>query len=1029
MGMPRVGNHGWADGVEATDPRRVGTEGPDMQHRIAGIVTAALVATLLVGGPGAEHVPPAAAAGAAPLIPVGAAPAGATSILDGNATTTERLVEDDPVHAALAVSRMRFVDHVAAGRRASHVVLSRDDLFADSLVGAALTDTGPLLLTGQKVLLEVVATELDRVLAPLGTVYLLGGPAALDPAVEDAVRNAGFIPRRLAGETRVETALEVADEVRSRHPDRDEVMLARAFGDGTAAWADAIAAGGLAAAAGVPIVVTHTDRLDAPVRAWLDADAPALTVVLGGPAAIAEPTIVGVPNPERVWGDDRQGTAADLARRGWGVSETGARRAVVIDARETDAWGVGLAAAGLAADVRVPILTLTTDVADTVRPLVRTCGPAEVDVAVIGSGRFVSGSLRERLDLLDGDACGPDGEIERDPNLRRGAACGHPSPRYEVEALERVTPYGLDTYHASGPVFAREDDFAEGAPVAAPPAPEADGGVEPVTESGTNTQEAGVDEPDVVKVRGDLVLSVIDNTLRAMDLSGATPVLRDSLALEGSGHELLVVGDVALVFTRNPAYAPSPRASDAAYFGWYTPLTTITRVDVSDPSDLTVTGSLEVEGDYRSARMVDGIARLVIASQPTQLPFTHPQDSTREAEQAALDHNVQVIRDATAADWLPVATRRDAAGTVLSQTLAVDCADVEQPPQFSGFGTMTVLTIDVAGSLEPTDSTAITAAGETIYASANQLVITSTRWTDYEQDRVGTAIQTELHVFDITESATASYAASGRVDGTILSSYSLSEHGGFLRVATTDQPAWFGQGDADAQDNQVIVLQQDGDALIEVGRVDGLGEGEQIRGVRFFGDTAAVVTFLQIDPLYLIDLSVPEAPVATGELKITGFSAYLHLLDADRLIGVGQEADEDGRTISPKTSLFDISDPERPTEADVHQEADPGSFLVQHETRAFQRIRATDQLVLPLSTFSQTGRGQFRGVVVLDIDGDDLTEAGRFQHPLRDGDMAAAQIERSFVVDGVLHTLSWAGLDSRSLATLSGGTFLSFPNG
>ena len=106
---------------------------------------------------------------------------------------------------------------------------------------------------------------------------------------------------------------------------------------------------------------------------------------------------------------------------------------------------------------------------------------------------------------------------------------------------------------------------------------------------------------------------------------------------------------------------------------------------------------------------------------------------------------------------------------------------------------------------------------------------------------------------------------------------------------------------------------------MQAGRIGGLGKGERVYSVRFVGDTGYVVTFRQIDPLYTLDLADPERPRVLGELKIPGYSAYLHPIGEGLLLGVGQDATEEGRPTGTQISIFDVSDLRRPTR--VHQEA------------------------------------------------------------------------------------------------------------
>ena len=206
-------------------------------------------------------------------------------------------------------------------------------------------------------------------------------------------------------------------------------------------------------------------------------------------------------------------------------------------------------------------------------------------------------------------------------------------------------------------------------------------------------------------------------------------------------------------------------------------------------------------------------------------------------------------------------------------------------------------------------------AGENVYASAGGLYVATEQWVDPMNPSdvlvpSGEA-RTAIHKFDISDPAETRYVGSGDVTGYILNQWSMSEHDGYFRVASTTNPGWFGDV---AQESQsfVTVLEEQGGELIKVGQVGGLGRGERIYGVRFMGEIGYVVTFRQIDPLYTVDLSDPRGPKVRGELKIPGYSAYLHPLGDGLLLGVGQDGDLDGRALGTQVSVFDVSDLQNP---------------------------------------------------------------------------------------------------------------------
>jgi len=231
----------------------------------------------------------------------------------------------------------------------------------------------------------------------------------------------------------------------------------------------------------------------------------------------------------------------------------------------------------------------------------------------------------------------------------------------------------------------------------------------------------------------------------------------------------------------------------------------------------------------------------------------------------------------------------------------------------------------------------------------------------------------------------------GTVPGTLVNQYALSEWQGHLRVATTTGDAW---GARPTSQSAVYVLRPDGDALVRTGEVTGLGVGERIFSVRFLGGAAYVVTFRQTDPLYAVDLTDPAAPRVTGELKITGYSAYLHPLPDGRLLGVGQEADRRGRTQGLQVSLFDVRNPARPVRLDQWHVPRAYSAL-EHDTHAFLHHPETGLVALPVGN----------DVRLLRVSRTGIGEIGTVSHADR-----AGPVLRSLLVGDVLWTVSAAGL-------------------
>jgi hypothetical protein len=235
-------------------------------------------------------------------------------------------------------------------------------------------------------------------------------------------------------------------------------------------------------------------------------------------------------------------------------------------------------------------------------------------------------------------------------------------------------------------------------------------------------------------------------------------------------------------------------------------------------------------------------------------------------------------------------------------------------------------------------------------------------------------------------------------------------------------------------DSVVWVLRDEGGELRQIGSVGGLGRGEQIQSVRFMGDIGYVVTFRQVDPLYTVDLSDPANPQVMGELKIPGFSSYLHPITDGLLLGIGRDADLSGRTTGMQLTVFDVSDLSSPTEIQRVSLPDASSNA-EWDHHAFLWWPETSTAVVPVQEFAPTG--VFTGAIGYRVGPAGIGELGRVTHPedptFIDGScppgadcvepielaFGGTPITRSLVVDGRLVTVSSAGLETSDLNTMT----------
>lgn len=632
--------------------------------------------------------------------------------------------------------------------------------------------------------------------------------------------------------------------------------------------------------------------------------------------------------------------------------------------------------------------------------------------------------------------------------LQPVSSCDNLLDEVRREALERVGPYGFNDY---GPIVMEDmagvdSATSAGDAVAAPAAGEVRE-TPPTTAvgvSGTNIQEEGVDEPDLVKADEERLLVVAGGKLHWIDVTGAEPVEAGSVELpEGYGQQLLVAGDRALVLTSGYG-TPMPIEGDVVVDSSFSPeqatTTAIAQVDISSPEALAVIDTLEVEGTILDARLVGDTARVVVTSQPEQLTFVYPSSADPAAEAIAEETNRRIVEESEIEDWLPAYRQvTDPSGSdeaVVDEGQLVECEHMSIPTSFSGFGTLAVLTFDVPGELGTGDATGVLADGENVYASTDHLYVATTEYPELDDTTTDPtndfpppppAPTTSIHRFSTDGDGPASYELSGTVRGRLLDQFSMSEAGepdDLLRVATTDDQT---------QESYVTTLGEDGDALVQLGQVGGLGEGEQIYSVRFVGDTGYVVTFEQTDPLYTVDLSDPADPQVVGELELLGYSAYLHPLGGDLLLGIGQDATAGGQTTGTQLSLFDVSDPANPQR--LQQTAIPGATsAAEYDHHAFLYWPETGLAVLPVQSYGGdvfcTGTEgvtvpcpgpteSFNGAVGFHVATDGIDEVGRVTHD--DG----SSLNRSVVVGDTLYTVSETSLVASDLTTLDPQSTLS----
>lgn len=406
--------------------------------------------------------------------------------------------------------------------------------------------------------------------------------------------------------------------------------------------------------------------------------------------------------------------------------------------------------------------------------------------------------------------------------------------------------------------------------------------------SETNIQVAGVDEADTIKTDGKYiyVMNPERSSIKILETDGTqiTPVSEipvTATASDASGNdycmEFYVSGDtlVLMVQSWNSTHmaAKEITADDYAYDQ---SATCVTIYDIADRTNPQLVATNTQDGSYQSSRLTNGYL----------YTFSYY-------------HAYLPGEDDTAA-YIPY---------VDNQAVPETCIYI--PPHVTSTGYLVITSVNLKQPAEITDQTAVVTAPSMFYVSSNHIYVTSSTY--------GGASESEILKFRYQDGK-ISPAALGTVPGALNNQFSMDENDGFLRLVTTvyssddNKDSMLRFWNPQPESNSLYILD---DALNICGSIEDLAKEEQIYSARFMGDTGYFVTFKQVDPLFSVDLSDPYHPQILGELKITGFSSYLHFWDETHLLGIGFEADpETGQTEGVKLSMFDISDPANVTEID-----------------------------------------------------------------------------------------------------------------
>jgi uncharacterized secreted protein with C-terminal beta-propeller domain len=582
-------------------------------------------------------------------------------------------------------------------------------------------------------------------------------------------------------------------------------------------------------------------------------------------------------------------------------------------------------------------------------------------------------------------------------------------------------------------------DLAMGAaPVAAgaPEAAAANTDSAATSHTTTNLQEEGVDESDVFKSDGTNFYLAKGKTLRIVRAAPADQMEElANVQFDDYIDSLYLLDGKALVLTRGGGVygerpilmGPMPANAGVEVMPMIWPpyfeqaKVTVSEVDVSDPAAASVTKHVEFDGSLVTSRLTNGHLILVLTIAPTL-----PQPV-----------NVLTMATVTLSQAMPKMRPSDG-----PESFMVPPENWYHPETPDGYYTTAVMTLDAADVESVLGSVAVLASAGTIYASTEALYLTDTEYTADNQYRETTAV----HKLAFNSDGVATYTASGSVSGRLLNQFSLDEQDGYLRLAThitnfgvgVAAPVGVAEPDGTVSSdtaqnindphNAVYVLQEQDGSLEVVGSLEDIAPNENLYAARFMADRGFLVTFQQIDPLSVLDLSDPTAPKLVGELEVPGYSDYLHPFGDNLLIGVGRSTMQiSGGFTEPggvQLSLFDVSDLKHPTLVD---QVTVGGFGSQSDVsfnhKAFAFLPERGLLVIPAVLMSEqvnpwdwgwSYQPELDGVLVYHVESSGFTELGRVSSVVYD-ELGWTQWRRGAIIDDAVYAVTPAGLRAATL--------------
>ncbi|MBC8501207.1 MAG: beta-propeller domain-containing protein, partial [DPANN group archaeon] len=563
----------------------------------------------------------------------------------------------------------------------------------------------------------------------------------------------------------------------------------------------------------------------------------------------------------------------------------------------------------------------------------------------------------------------------------------------------------------------------------------------PTDYSETNVQVEGIDEADIIKTDGEYIYTITGKTLFIIKAyPGEDAEIVSTMTFENRPNSLFINGDYLAVFGNYydldffKEIDFTPR-SGMTFFDIY---------DISDKEDPEILNEYKFEGRYFQGRMIGDYVYLVVTSTPDYrvgiptpvivegvrkinmpvsdvyyypLPYNNPQFATTHA--VNLKDPQEDVNSKTVVIEMNPNMYMSHENIYITYTENINEYEIQQEIVVELMEPkLTDVDKQLIEKIRETDDDVLSKAEKD--AKIMQIIQSYIAYLDSDEqdeleDEMEELLEERLEQYEYFEytvihklsfdDGDISVEDTGKVPGHIINQFSMDEYKDVFRIGTTVNARWsrFDKQRTEST-NHVLTLDEDLEILDHLAD---LAEGERIYSTRFMGDKLYMVTFRQVDPFFVIDLSDLENIVELGELKIPGFSRYLHPYDENTIIGIGRDATETGRTQGLKISLFDVSDVQNPEEvAKFVTEERYAQSTAEYEHKAFLFDREKELLVIPAYSYDyREGADNYNGAMVFKITRDEIELRGLIDHS--DGSRRYnPAVERSLYIEELLYTKS-----------------------